>query len=41
MEIHLLDQARTFLGAVLLGAGLGVAYDLMRTLRRRVRPTPL
>ena len=37
MEIHLLDQARTFLGAVLLGAGLGVAYDLMRTLRRRVR----
>ena len=37
MEIHLLDQARTLLGAVLLGAALGLAYDLFRTFRRRLR----
>ena len=37
MGIDLWGQALTFLGALGLGAGLGLVYDLFRLLRRRVR----
>lgn len=37
MGIDLWDQAATFLGAALMGMGVGLVYDLFRTLRRRVR----
>ena len=37
MGIDLWAQALTFLGALGLGAGLGLVYDLFRLLRRRVR----
>ena len=37
MGIDLWEQALTFLGALGLGAGLGLVYDLFRLLRHRVR----
>lgn len=33
MEVMLADQTRAFLYAALLGAGLGLLYDLLRTIR--------
>lgn len=37
MEIDVLQQALTLLSAFLLGAALGLGYDLLRPLRRRSR----
>ena len=36
MEVSLLEQARTFLGALGLGVALGLVYDLFRVLRLRL-----
>ena len=36
MGIDLAEQARTFLGAAVLGMGLGLVYDIFRVLRRRL-----
>lgn len=37
MKISVAEQAVVFTGAVVLGLGVGVLYDLMRLLRRHVR----
>ncbi|MEG1720901.1 MAG: spore cortex biosynthesis protein YabQ, partial [Pseudoflavonifractor sp.] len=40
-ELAVLTQARAFAAAVLLGAGLGLGYDLLHVLRLRIPLRPL
>ena len=36
MEIYIAEQVRLLCGAAALGAALGLAYDLLRAVRRRI-----